>query len=171
MPARVGPRRRQAGILRNDRFITAPVLAQQFRLRLRRPTDRWSYHRPRPARFRGLRPPRQIYWHFRDCRRSGQCALCWGRAMSATDLRRMATALGGEITGGQILCPGPGHSHRDRSLSVRLGRLLINRPRPILSNDVRFTPVSDRLADMLPSPKGANSRHASISSRGHLGTN
>jgi putative DNA primase/helicase len=40
--------------------------------------------------------------------------------MSATDLRRMATALGGEITGGQILCPGPGHSHRDRSLSVRL---------------------------------------------------
>lgn len=38
-----------------------------------------------------------------------------------TDLRTMARDLGGEVAGiGQILCPGPGHSHRDRSLSVRL---------------------------------------------------
>jgi Toprim domain len=38
----------------------------------------------------------------------------------ATDLRTIARALGGEISGGQILCPGPGHSSRDRSLAVRL---------------------------------------------------
>lgn len=38
-----------------------------------------------------------------------------------TDLRTMARDLGGEVAGiGQILCPGPGHSSRDRSLSVRL---------------------------------------------------
>jgi hypothetical protein len=34
------------------------------------------------------------------------------------DLRRLQRALGGEISGGQLLCPGPGHSSRDRSLSV-----------------------------------------------------
>src|SRR5437660_4742528 len=33
------------------------------------------------------------------------------------DLARM---LGGEVTGGQILCPAPGHSRRDRGLSVKL---------------------------------------------------
>ena len=32
------------------------------------------------------------------------------------DLRAMARALGGEIVGGQVSCPGPGHSPRDRSL-------------------------------------------------------
>jgi putative DNA primase/helicase len=36
------------------------------------------------------------------------------------DLRAMARALGGEIVGGQVSCPGPGHSPRDRSLAVRL---------------------------------------------------
>jgi putative DNA primase/helicase len=35
-------------------------------------------------------------------------------------LRHAAQALGGEVTGSQISCPGPGHSPRDRSLSVRL---------------------------------------------------
>jgi Toprim domain len=35
------------------------------------------------------------------------------------DLRTLARALGGEIVGGQVLCPGPGHSARDRSLAVR----------------------------------------------------
>src|SRR5580700_4529808 len=33
-------------------------------------------------------------------------------------LRSLAKALGGEVSGGQILCPGPGHSPKDRSLSV-----------------------------------------------------
>lgn len=36
------------------------------------------------------------------------------------DLRAIARALGGEIVGGQVLAPGPGHSRRDRSLSVAL---------------------------------------------------
>src|SRR5262245_46177481 len=36
------------------------------------------------------------------------------------DLRSIAKALGGEVTGGQVLCPGPGHSPCDRSLSVKL---------------------------------------------------
>jgi len=35
------------------------------------------------------------------------------------DLKAAARALGGEVSGGQVLCPGPGHSSKDRSLSVR----------------------------------------------------
>jgi hypothetical protein len=37
-------------------------------------------------------------------------------------LRQLASALGGEIVGGEVLCPGPGHSARDRSLAVRLDK-------------------------------------------------
>jgi hypothetical protein len=37
------------------------------------------------------------------------------------DLKRIADLLGGEIAGNNtVLAPGPGHSHRDRSLAVRL---------------------------------------------------
>jgi putative DNA primase/helicase len=36
-----------------------------------------------------------------------------------TDLRAWARALGGGVEGGQVNCPGPGHSRTDRSLSVR----------------------------------------------------
>ena len=36
------------------------------------------------------------------------------------DLRQIAHALGGEVVGRQVLAPGPGHSPRDRSLSVWL---------------------------------------------------
>jgi putative DNA primase/helicase len=36
------------------------------------------------------------------------------------DLRAAARALGGEVAGGEILCPGPSHGRRDRSLSVKL---------------------------------------------------
>jgi hypothetical protein len=36
------------------------------------------------------------------------------------DLRSLARALGGEISGRQILAPGPGHSRGDRSLSIRI---------------------------------------------------
>jgi putative DNA primase/helicase len=36
------------------------------------------------------------------------------------DLGHAAHVLGGEVRGKQISCPGPGHSPRDRSLSVRL---------------------------------------------------
>jgi hypothetical protein len=43
---------------------------------------------------------------------------CGGRVM---DARSLAIAFGGEVSGtDRILCPGPGHSPRDRSLSVRL---------------------------------------------------
>jgi putative DNA primase/helicase len=35
-------------------------------------------------------------------------------------LRSMAAALGGDVAGASILCPGPGHPPRDRSLSVTL---------------------------------------------------
>ena len=34
------------------------------------------------------------------------------------DLRTAARALGGEVSGRGVLCPGPGHSARDRSLSI-----------------------------------------------------
>ena len=37
-----------------------------------------------------------------------------------TNLQALAKALGGEVTGGQVLAPGPGHSAIDRSLSVKL---------------------------------------------------
>ena len=36
------------------------------------------------------------------------------------DIRTVARLLGGEVAGKNILCPGPGHSHRDRSLQVTL---------------------------------------------------
>ncbi|SDO52097.1 Toprim domain-containing protein [Methylobacterium phyllostachyos] len=35
-------------------------------------------------------------------------------------LAQIASALRGQVAGRQVLAPGPGHSHRDRSLSVRL---------------------------------------------------
>jgi len=37
---------------------------------------------------------------------------------AALDLHRLARDLGGEVSGGQIRAPGPGHSPKDRSLSV-----------------------------------------------------
>jgi putative DNA primase/helicase len=36
------------------------------------------------------------------------------------DLRSIARALGGEVAGRQVICPGPGHSPRDRSLAIYL---------------------------------------------------
>ena len=36
------------------------------------------------------------------------------------NLQTLARALGGEVTGGQVLAPGPGHSTTDRSLAVKL---------------------------------------------------
>ena len=34
-------------------------------------------------------------------------------------LQQMARALGGEVCGNEVLCPGPGHSAKDRSLAVK----------------------------------------------------
>ena len=36
------------------------------------------------------------------------------------DLRTLRHTLGGELSGGRLLCPGPNHSAADRSLSVKL---------------------------------------------------
>jgi putative DNA primase/helicase len=36
------------------------------------------------------------------------------------DLRALARTLGGDVVGRKVLCPGPGHSPRDRSLQVTL---------------------------------------------------
>src|SRR5215467_13753316 len=36
------------------------------------------------------------------------------------DLRHIANALGGEVSSGHVLAPGPGHSPGDRSLSVKI---------------------------------------------------
>jgi RecA-family ATPase len=36
------------------------------------------------------------------------------------DLQTLARALGGEVNGGRLLCPGPDHSASDRSLSIKL---------------------------------------------------
>jgi hypothetical protein len=36
------------------------------------------------------------------------------------DLRTLHRALGGDLSGGRLLCPGPGHSAADRSLSVKV---------------------------------------------------
>src|SRR5262249_7694849 len=41
------------------------------------------------------------------------------RPQMTIDLKRIARALGGEVSGQQVLAPGPGHSPRDRSLAVR----------------------------------------------------
>jgi putative DNA primase/helicase len=41
-------------------------------------------------------------------------------ALSGVDLRSVARALGGDVVGRQVVAPGPGHSTKDRSLSVTI---------------------------------------------------
>jgi putative DNA primase/helicase len=41
-----------------------------------------------------------------------------GAPVPAPALTALAKALGGDISGSSVLCPGPGHSQKDRSLSV-----------------------------------------------------
>ena len=36
------------------------------------------------------------------------------------DLKELARLLDGDVSGSQVVAPGPGHSRKDRSLSVRL---------------------------------------------------
>jgi len=40
--------------------------------------------------------------------------------MRALDLSNIARALGGSVSGRNVVAPGPGHSRADRSLSVKL---------------------------------------------------
>lgn len=42
--------------------------------------------------------------------------------MIARTLKELARALGGEVNGDQVLAPAPGHSAKDRGMSVKLGR-------------------------------------------------
>ena len=42
------------------------------------------------------------------------------RGVIPMDLQTLRRALGGDISNGQLLCPGPGHSPADRSLSIKL---------------------------------------------------
>ena len=42
------------------------------------------------------------------------------RPVPAQDLVSLARKLGGEVSGGQVKAPGPGHSPDDRSMSVML---------------------------------------------------
>jgi putative DNA primase/helicase len=39
--------------------------------------------------------------------------------MTYRNLGEIARALGGEVSGGQVIAPGPGHSKRDRSLAIK----------------------------------------------------
>src|SRR5262245_55921935 len=41
------------------------------------------------------------------------------KQMPALSLQQLARVLGGEVSGGQVRCPGPGHSPADRSMSVK----------------------------------------------------
>src|SRR5215216_4988848 len=40
--------------------------------------------------------------------------------MPKNDLRTLARALGGEVSGQQVLAPGPGHTAKDRSMAVKV---------------------------------------------------
>jgi hypothetical protein len=41
-------------------------------------------------------------------------------SMDLLSLQQLAIVLGGEVSGDQVLAPGPGHSPKDRSMCVRL---------------------------------------------------
>ena len=74
-------------------------------------------------------------------------------------LQQVAQALGGEISGGQVSAPGPGHSPNDRSLSVKLDALapdgfLVNsfaHDDPILCRD--YVRQKLHLPEWKPKPK------------------
>jgi putative DNA primase/helicase len=53
-------------------------------------------------------------------RRDFNASMNRGLVQSSYDLRAIARALGGVVVGRQVLAPGPGHSPKDRSLSITL---------------------------------------------------
>ena len=81
---------------------------------------------------------------------------------AALSLGSIAKALGGEVSGRQILAPGPGHSPRDRSLSVRVDP---NAPDGVL---VHSFAADDWRAcrDHVKARLGAPSRHQSVAQSG-----
>ena len=56
------------------------------------------------------------------------------------DLQAVARALGGNVSGGQVLAPGPGHSAGDQSMSVKLDP---NAPDRIIANSFSGDSVAD----------------------------
>src|SRR5262249_4000379 len=79
------------------------------------------------------------------------------------DLQSLARALGGDITNGQVLAPGPGHSPKDRSLSVKLDR---DAPDGFLTNSfagddavVCRDHVRSKVGLPAFKPNGGNGRH------------
>jgi Toprim domain-containing protein len=63
-------------------------------------------------------------------------------------LNEIAYILGGEINGAEVNCPGPGHSSRDRSMSVKItdnGKLLVRTRSPSDSNDYCYSYVLNKL--------------------------
>src|SRR5262249_61121940 len=72
-----------------------------------------------PRRGQRLRQRGALARRLRDATR-GRCCHYARVAMTALDLRAIARALGGEVSGRRVLAPGPQHSPNDRSLCVSL---------------------------------------------------
>nr|WP_137831777.1 toprim domain-containing protein [Methylobacterium sp. L1A1] len=75
-----------------------------------------------------------------------------------TELRAIAQALGGEVAAGQVLAPAPGHSSRDRSMSIRLnprapGGLLVH-----LFSGGDALAAKDHVLDLLGWPRADEAR-------------
>jgi len=69
-------------------------------------------------------------------------------ATNTLDLRAIARALGGEVSGQRVLAPGPQHSPKDRSLCISLAPatpsgFLTSDPGPP-SDAHRFSPLLDK---------------------------
>ena len=80
-------------------------------------------------------------------------------------LQTVAKALGGEVNGDQVLCPGPGHSAADRSLSIKVD---VNAPDGFIVNSFAGDDaivckdfVRDRLGLPAFKPNGGGRRRAS----------
>ena len=79
------------------------------------------------------------------------------------DLRTLHHALGGDLSGNRLLCPGPGHSATDRSLSVKVSNeapdgFLVNcfaGDDPIICKDY----VREQLGLPAFKPNGGDGRH------------
>jgi hypothetical protein len=71
------------------------------------------------------------------------------------NLQTLARALGGEVSNGQVLAPGPGHSTTDRSLSVMLDA---GAPDGFVVNT--FSPADDPIVCMTMCANGLDFRNS-----------
>src|SRR5260221_11944123 len=80
--------------------------------------------------------------------------------MTALDLRAIARALGGEVSGRRVLAPGPQHSPKDRSLCVSLA------PAPCLAASLcTASPAATRSSAKPIGAVGLGCPHGSLASR------